>query len=340
MQKKLFHTIVIGCKLILGVGLLGVLLFWGDNLEQLMALASSIGWMDVLVLCLISLVLNWISCLKWDLFLKERGFRISQLRLLGLYYIGKFFSNFVPTTIGGDLTRTFLLGRQINSQSQSFASVFLERVTGFAALMIVAVVFAAINPKLLGEPKITISISLFSMGFLGVVALVLSQSLVNHLAAMLGHVVFVSALLDKVRKVQRDILFFKGRPVLLCKAMAYSFTFHLFACVNVYAACMVIGFYPSFLDIAVITPIILLLNVLPVSPNNIGWWEWTFSFLLVEAGSGPAEGLAVGLILRFITLLSSLAGGVVFLFERDRKGDMAHDQRTTNAAQSDMRKGV
>ena len=312
-RKKL----ITAAKTVFGLSLLALLICWGDNPARLLDLATSIDGLDILWLCIISLALNWISSLKWGLFLKERGYRISPLRLLGLYFVGKFFSNFIPTTIGGDITRTYLLGRQINSQSQSLASVFLERATGFAALIMLALIFATFNPRLLFEPKIGIALAAVAIGFAAALTVILSRRWVRFLETHWGRVSAVNTLLAQLSKVQNEILYFKGRSRLLIKAMAYSFAFHLMTVVNVYIACAAIGLYPAFLDLAVVTPIILLLNVLPVSPNNIGWWEWTFSFLLVEAGAGSAEGLAVGLILRAITLLSSLAGGVVFLFERD-----------------------
>lgn len=317
MKKERLKRVLAPLKLAFGFGLLAVLILWGDNAERLLHLSKSISLADIFWLCMISLLLNWISCLKWGLFLEERGFRVSQMRLLGLYFVGKFFSNFIPTTIGGDITRTYLLGRQIRSQSQSLASVFLERATGFAALIILAILFAAVNVRLLFEPKIGVSLAAVTAAFTASLLVLLNRGLLAWLRSRCGSIPQADALLQKISKVQDDILYFRAKPALLAKAMAYSFAFHLMTCVNVYMACAAIKIYPAFLDLAVITPIILLLNVLPVSPNNIGWWEWTFSFLLVEAGTGPAEGLAVGLILRAITLLSSLAGGVVFLFERD-----------------------
>jgi glucose uptake protein GlcU len=53
--------------------------------------------------------------------------------------------------------------------------------------------------------------------------------------------------------------------------------------------------------------------MIPVSPNNIGWWEWCFSVLLLDAGATAAEGLAVALTLRAATMSVSLLGGLLFL---------------------------
>jgi hypothetical protein len=212
-----------------------------------------------------------------------------------------------------------LLGRQIHSQSQSLASVFLERFTGLIALIFLAISFSAVNPRLLSEPKIGIAVVFFSIAFLLLTVLLLNQGFLGWVAVKFGGRRIIAVALEKIRKVQQDILYFKGKYKLLSIAMLYSFAFHIMTSINVYLCCVAIDVFPSFMDIAVITPVILLLNILPVSPNNIGWWEWTFSFFLVEVGTGPAEGLAVALILRAMTLLFSLVGGALFLFEKAGK---------------------
>ncbi len=58
--------------------------------------------------------------------------------LLGAYLAGQFANNFLPTTVGGDALRIAQLGRRIGSYSQASASVFVERLTGFLALSLLA----------------------------------------------------------------------------------------------------------------------------------------------------------------------------------------------------------
>jgi uncharacterized protein (TIRG00374 family) len=314
-KKRLHQALSIG-KLLLGVTLLAMLLLWDDNAQRLWALIRSIRLKWIFALLVLGMGLNWISCLKWRIFLTERGFTVSMPRLLGLYLVGKFFSNFMPSMIGGDLTRTYLLGRQINSQSQSFASVFMERFTGLVALILLAIFFSLLNPDLLGEPKIGIAIVVISVTFIVGIVVLLNQGFVDWAGKKFGFIPFATVFFGSIRKVQQDILYFQHKYKVLSIGMAYSFGFHFMASINVYLCCVAINIYPSFMDIAVITPVILLLNIVPVSPNNIGWWEWTFSFLLVEAGTGTAEGLAVGLILRAMTMAFSLIGGALFLFEK------------------------
>ena len=312
-------------KLIMGLVLLIGLLLWNNNGAKLLSILSSINLRYIIGLLVVGLVLNWISCLKWQLFLNEQGYSISIARLLGLYFIGKFFSNFIPSMVGGDLTRSYLLGKQINSQYKSFASIFLERLTGLMALISIAIIFSLINTRILSEPKIGIAILSISFGAGILLVLLLNRSIINTLSTKFKLYPLMMKTLEKVRKVQNDILYFKGKHRLLVCAMILSLSFHFITSLNVYLCCLAINIYPSFLDIAVLTPIILLLNIIPVSPNNIGWWEWTFSYLLTEAGAGSAEGLAVALILRGMTLVFSLIGGLVFLLDKGAKKEKNQD---------------
>lgn len=324
-RKKNLQRVLSICRFLLGIALLVGLLLWDNNAQRLWRLVRTVRLEIVIVLFLVGFTLNWISCLKWRLFLKERRFNVSLFRLLSLYFIGKFFSNFIPSMIGGDLTRTYLLGRQINSHSQSFASVFLERFTGLIALIVLAVFFFVINTKMLKEPTIGLAIVCIASGSFLSIGLLFNRRLVEWCMAKFSSVFFLKVIFQKISVLQNDILYFKGKYRLLMKAMAYSFIFHFMTSVNVYLCCLAINFDPSFLDIAVITPVILLLNTLPLSPNNIGWWEWTFTILLAEAGAGPTEGLAVGLMLRAISLLFSLTGGALFLFGKAGKRTKERD---------------
>ena len=157
-NTKIFKRLIYFLKLTFGFGLFGGLLIWNDNFRNLIDIFKSIEPIFVVILLFLGIALNWISCLKWRLFLERQGFEIGMYRLLGLYFIGKFFNNFIPSMVGGDLTRTYLLGRQINSQSKSFASVFLERFTGLIALIVLVLIFSAFNLQMLKEPKIGILI--------------------------------------------------------------------------------------------------------------------------------------------------------------------------------------
>jgi uncharacterized protein (TIRG00374 family) len=315
-KKRLKKALFIG-KFILGISLLAIFFLWNDNIQATIDIFKNFRLEYLIALLSIAMILNLISCLKWNLFLKERGIKMSVLRLLSLYLIGRFFNNFMPSTIGGDLTRSYLLGRHINSQSKSMASIFLERFTGMIALIMLAIIFSLINVTILREPLIGISIIFMTIICVVVIILIFNPSIIDKISKGTTMIPLVSRFSEKLMVLYKDIIFFKRRYNLIAIAMMYSFIFHLLTSVNVYVTCLSIGFHPYFLDIAVITPIILLVTTIPVSPNNIGWWEWAFGVFLVGVGAGMAQGLAVALTLRGISLLTSAIGGVLFLIQKN-----------------------
>ncbi len=309
------NILIFIAKLALGIFLLVVLILWKGNGQKVLTIFSNFKWSYLIGLFIIAFTMTYVSCLKWNLFLRAHDINVSVLRLVRLYIIGYFFNNFFPSMVGGDVTRIYLLGNQINSKSKSAASVFLERFTGFTALSFLALFFSLLNLKILVNPLIGISIGLIVFVCFAMLVFLFSPHLRDAFSTKLDSFYLFHGLFSKIKQLYEDITFFSKRPKTFIFAMNYSFFFHFLSCVNVYWCCLTLGFHPPFLTVAVVTPIILLLNNIPVSFNNIGWWEWSFSVLLMSAGGGAELGLAVALTLRGISLTLSLVGGMFFLFE-------------------------
>ncbi|MFN8566227.1 MAG: lysylphosphatidylglycerol synthase transmembrane domain-containing protein [Kouleothrix sp.] len=79
-----------------------------------------------------------ISAAKWGVLLAAQGRRQPLRWLFGAYLVGQFVGNVLLTTIGGDAVRAVQLGRRIGSYGEAGASIFLERLTGFLALSLIA----------------------------------------------------------------------------------------------------------------------------------------------------------------------------------------------------------
>ena len=301
-------------KTVIGIALIAALLLWQDNGRKLIAILAGFQLKYLVMLLVLQVLLNGISSMKWHLFLRDRGVEVTQGLLFRLYLIGRFFNNFLPSMMGGDVTRSYLLGRRIQSQAASAASVTMERATGLIALTILAVVFAALNPQAFRNPIVSVTIA-GAVCVCGGAAVLFASAragawMERRLASGTGK------LSSKVLRLVEEIGRYRGRRRLLWRALIYSCLFQFMAGLNVYFGSLSIGFHPQLLDVLVVTPAILILAMVPVSPNNVGWWEWCFSVLLIDAGATAAEGLAVALTLRAVSWITALAGGILFLLQR------------------------
>ena len=149
-------------QLCLGAILIVLLFSQEDRGWQAIELALGSSLPTLLVLVALSLAMNWVSAMKWHLLSRARGLEVSLTRLTVLYLIGKFFSNFVPGMIGGDVSRSYLFGRYIGSQSTAAASIFLERFTGLLVLVLLAAGATLLRPTVLGSPAIGLAVAIGS----------------------------------------------------------------------------------------------------------------------------------------------------------------------------------
>ena len=84
------------------------------------------------------------SIWKWKMLIqssekKLRNDQVSPAYLGKLYYIGLFFNNFMPGSVGGDVVRIYYLGKT-TSVATATTSVLFERITaGFALIGIVLI---------------------------------------------------------------------------------------------------------------------------------------------------------------------------------------------------------
>jgi uncharacterized protein (TIRG00374 family) len=308
-------------KTLLGLALLAGILVWNDNGIKLLEVLRGLRPEYLLAVLVVSMATNLISSAKWGLFLRERGHHLGWWRLLSLYLIGRFFNNFLPSMFGGDVARAYILGREISSQSVSAASVVLERASGLVGLALLAVVGAIISPGMLENPLIAIPLAAAILANLLGVAAFLRPEVSAAIVRGAERLPLLRKVARKIEKLLNDIGHYRRKHRLLLLSLVYSFGFHLVASLNVYVACLAIDFQPSFLQVMVVTPVILLLSMIPVSPNNIGWWEWCFGVLLIGAGATASEGVAVAIVLRAVTFLVSLFGGLLLLVRRSAGPD-------------------
>ena len=108
-------------------------------------------WRFAVLSLLLSGAMVSISTWKWKVLLGQQGHALSFPHLLRVYFIGYYFSNFLPSNFGGDVVRSLYTGRRIGSQQRAAIAVFLERFTGLILLLVLVV-----NLRVRSIPKLLV----------------------------------------------------------------------------------------------------------------------------------------------------------------------------------------
>ena len=297
-------------RLITGIVLMAFVIWW-VGLEKVGAAFSRIrlAWViPILVTAYLGIAL---SCLRWKALLAARGINVSVHPLTFYYTIGYFFSSFLPSMFGGDLVRSYIFGKKIKSQLESFASVFMERLTGLAGLVGVAFVASVINYATLAEAGLALFMSAVFAGFIIFLILLFNKPLVDYLG---GRVKWkrLAKWRERFAAFHDAIYSFRSRKKTVVIALAYSVLFQLLTSVNTYIVCLALGLQVRLLDIMIVVPLILLICTLPLTPNSMGVWEASFAFFFSRLGVPEAGALSIGLVLRAKNILVALLGGVFY----------------------------
>jgi len=269
-----------------------------------------------------------VSSAKWQLLLAATGHHVGLMTLTGLYLVGQFYNGVFPSTIGGDVIRSLELRKIIGDARTAFASTVAERFTGAAVLVLIGAVTTLISlPGLLStsdgiiDGRIAALLAFAAIGgsTLAMTA-VLSARTLALLRALLSSARPVQPWLDKLERFQHALREYRRKRAIMVRAIGYSLLFHATIIGSIYTGCRMIGAPGAdvgLLDAAVITPTILLIALLPLTPGGYGVVQWgymvTFAAWNVGDTSAAATlGVFVSLMLTACNIGLSAGGYMLY----------------------------
>lgn len=267
----------------------------------------------------VELLLILSSAFKWYMLVHSRGLPVSLWRLLAYYMIGMFFNLILPTSIGGDVVRMHELGRYTGRNADAFASVFVERFSGMATLVVLALLAVVVNLRLLNQSWLTMGLAIAVGSAATACWLIFDERPFNLAQRLFGRrVPSFSPFFAKIDKFRQAVLAYKNHPEALWVALINSLIFYFLAVVNVWVSALAFGAELGFFNMLVAVPIILLIMNLPISIGGIGVMEFAFSFILGLFAATPTLAISTALLIRAKNFLYAGIGGLLFPLISDR----------------------
>lgn len=106
--------------------------------QEWVGVISRLSFFSMLVAVFLIAVSLLFAGFRWRILLKSQGHVLSYGFLCRVIFIGFFFNQGLPSSIGGDIYRISALGRQIDSLTHAFMSVLLERLYGLLVFSLAA----------------------------------------------------------------------------------------------------------------------------------------------------------------------------------------------------------
>ncbi len=280
------------------------------GLEALYDNVLQARWPFVVLSLLFTPVLIAVSAWKWQIILKAQHTRVSLLRLFWLYVVGYFYNTVLPTNVGGDVVRAYALGKDTGKKAQAFGSVFIERFTGLTALLFMAILAFAFAIYRLWDVRLTLLLAVSIAGYLVLLFFFFNSKVIEKIGDI--RLPLLRGIIQKLNAFQNATMAFRAKQKTLLFAMANSFLFYLLAVLNVYVTSLAFNASINLIQAFVITPIVLVITMIPISIGGIGLAEGAYVFTFQRFGVSGAIGLAVALLMRAKALLAGVVGGIYY----------------------------
>lgn len=238
----------------------------------------SLGYFFIALTAL--LISRMFAAARWFVLLRSAGVQIPLTRAIMLMFTGNFSSNFLPTTIGGDMVRLGGAMQMGYDRAICLASLVVDRLIGMAGM-------ALMLPLGL--------IPLFSLDG----GLVQSFTLAGLSQKVIGF---------GKRTFEAFSIWLK-KPLGLSGALLSTLANQLFIYLMIYLLLQGIDHHVSYWLVAGMYTLTYFVTLIPISINGLGVQELSMTFLLVHLGGlSSSESATIALLTRVLFILTSLPG--------------------------------
>ena len=298
-------------RLLASFGMLAYLLsrFTSFNLSALLPEwhASTLAWLlSGLALTGFAIVL---AAARWQRVAAVLQLRARLSTFVSHHLAGMFVGNVLPSTIGGDVLRVTRLSATTGDSPGSFASVVLERVSGWVVLPLLTLVGLAIHPSLLQLGTATRVALFLSLGALGVLAVLVTAGVSPQVGGRLAH---NEGWLRFIGAVHLGMERFRRQPGAVFTVLGVSLAYQLTLVVAAWMAGHALGINVGITVLLAFMPVVAMAQVLPISISGLGLREGALVLLLHPLGVSSGHAIALGLLVYGFNLAVSLLGAPAF----------------------------
>lgn len=271
---------------------------------------ASLGWIAVAIA--VTFLQIFVGVLRWCEISSECGAPLRTRQAMRFNVIGTFFNQTLPSAIGGDAVRLWLVARGGAGWRAATYSIFVDRAIGLIALAVIIVASLPWSYNLISDPHGRSALLFVDFAALagGAGFLVLGRLPWPWLKRWWGthHLHACSVIANRV-------IFSRKRGP---KIAVLSVLVHVLAVVIAWCVVQSIAAPVLFGQIFQLVPPVMLITLLPISIAGWGVREATMGLAFGYAGLMTNEGVNVSLLFGAVSFIVGAFGGLVWIFSAEK----------------------
>jgi uncharacterized membrane protein YbhN (UPF0104 family) len=271
---------------------------------------ASLGWIGLAIA--VTFLQIFIGVLRWCEISEMCGAPLTTRQAMRYNVIGTFFNQTLPSSIGGDAMRLWLVARSGAGWRAATYSIFVDRAIGLIALAVIVVASLPWSYRLIGNADGRAALLFVDLAALagGAGFLVLGRLNWPWLERLWGmHHLRACAV------IANRVLFSRARGP---KIAVLSLLVHVLAVVIAWCVVQSIAAPVGFGQIFQLIPPVMLITMLPISIAGWGVREATMGLAFGYAGLMTNEGVNVSLLFGAVSFIVGAFGGLVWIVSAEK----------------------
>ena len=298
----------------LKIAISAALLYWAFRSVDLAALRGHFEQLDLLwaALAVAALLVQiGFAGIRWSRIATQLDLAVPPGRASRFTLIAAFFNQALPSTIGGDAMRVWLVGRADRRWKQAIYSVLVDRIAGVGYLALIVAVCLPWSLERILAPEGRFAI--LAIGLVGVAAFpaILVIGGWRPKGALAAWRLTRTAF--EIAAVARQALFGRGSGPLVAGC---SIIVHFLTVFSAWSLARAIALSPNELDFLSLIPPVMLIAMIPISVGGWGIRENAMVVAFGYAGIAKDQALAVSVLIGLTSLVVGAIGGAAWLSER------------------------
>ena len=275
------------------------------DLNATVGLMAATDWRSVLCIVGVMVLQVIVAVFRWYRIMISKGVHISVRRSARYFWLGLFFNQLLPSSIGGDAIRGYCLVRDGQSVGRATLSVLLDRILGMAGLVVLIALAIPYAMNLINNPEMQwgmmSALLVVIAGFIAILFIDIFTRRFSSWRVMKG----LTTLASDARQLLGSR---QGLGLVL-----FSVLIHILSIVVVGMLSSALSIKVDWIALTIIVPITTLLITIPLSIAGWGVREGVMVVGLGYVGIAPEEALALSILYGLLTLVVALPGMLAWL---------------------------
>ena len=272
---------------------------------------ASLGWIGLAIA--VTFLQMLVGALRWCEISADCGAPLATMQAFRFNLIGSFFNQTLPSAIGGDAVRLWLVARHSAGWRAATYSIFVDRAIGLVALAIVIAATLPWSYRLIDDANGRSALLVVSFAALAAGAgfLILGRLPWPWLKRW-----WVTHHVHACSVIANRLIFSAERGP---KLAVLSLLVHVLAVVIAWCVVRSIAAPVLFGEVFQLVPPVMLITMLPISIAGWGVREASMGLAFGYAGLASAEGVKVSLLCGCVSFMFGTFGGLVWIFSAEKR---------------------